>query len=748
MAKSGRGRKPSPDKKKKKAPARTDAARTAQAANLGAPPDRMTTHKKRADWFGARAAWPFREPSASLLLRAQGQRRAMEPHPNAENWEFVGPNNVGGRMTCAVCDPVNPETVWAGAAGGGVWRSDDGGRHWRALWHQQETLNVGALAIDPSDPATIYCGTGEANLSSDSYPGVGLYRSRDGGNKDWQLIAAAEVNGIPNIPTRIGAIAIDPFDSNRLFIGGVTHSYFDGVDGLLVSEDAGVQWKRVNFPDVNRYRCHAVLFHPTVKGTIFAAIDMRGSRSGVWKSVDGGQHWERMANGLSYPDLIDRISLAIAPSDPQILYALAANRYKRVLGIFKTTNGGDKWTDIAGDHFHREGQMSYGNTIAVHPTNPNHVICGGVDLHLTIDGGQHWRRATIWNERIGAKNYAHADHHCLLMPASKPGLIYDMNDGGVDVSEDGGWTWTNRSHGLGVTMFYDVDVAPANGRMFGGGTQDNGTVITFDGQPDGFREITGGDGGWMVFDPSDKNHYYTTSQHMWIYRFRQDFDEYSQDVSPDVSSSESSRVWMAILDMDPNDSRTIFVGGLAVWRTKNDGSHWDDVSGYLDGSAISAIEIAQANSEYVYAGTEYGGIFRSTDGGSVWTGDLAGALPGYTVTRLLTDPTNPEILYATLANNGISHLFCSYDAGDSWVDVDRENLPDASHNAIAIPKAYPSTLYVASDAGVCVSNDAGKTWKDLSGNLPTSPVKDLVYHDVDGTLTVATYGRGLWRLKI
>jgi photosystem II stability/assembly factor-like uncharacterized protein len=709
----------------------------------GVPAPRTTTHKRRATWFETRAAWPYRERSAFTLVRERSQVvAALPPHAGDTNWELVGPTNVGGRMTSIVYAPRKPNTIWAGAAGGGVWRSDDGGRHWRGLWHSEPTLNIGSLAIDPTNPSMVYCGTGEANLSADSYPGVGIFRSIDGGDS-WHILAQAEV---ARIPTRIGCLVVDPFDTSHICLGGVTHTT-GGSDGMFVSRDGGVSWARQTFPGSGPYRCHAIVFHPSIRDTMFATIAARGSQSGIWKSIDGGSSWIQLKTGLPSPERIGRTSLAIAPSKPSVIYALASAQRDGVLGVFRSDNGGDKWANVAGTHFAHETQMSYGNTIAVHPANPDHVLCGGVDLHLTRDGGRTWVRATRWDLKRGEPKYAHADHHCLLMPAENPGLVYDMNDGGMDVSLDGGLTWENRSNGLAVSMFYDVDVAQSDGRMFGGGLQDNGTNITLTGGPDDFEEITGGDGGWMLIDPSNTGHLYTTSQNMNVNRFRK-HDGWA-DVSPPASKGETDAVWMVFLEFDPNDSRTVFAGGLRVWRTKDDGNNWLDVSPVLDGSPISAVEIARADTKMVYIGTEKGGIFRSEDGGDTWSDDLAGpVLPGFTITRILTGPTNAQVVYAVVANFGASHLFCSKDGGTTWADIDRGRLPDSPHHAIAIPSTKPSTLYVCSDAGVHVSTDAGENWETLTGNLPTVPIVDLVYHEVDGTLTAASYGRSIWRLKV
>jgi photosystem II stability/assembly factor-like uncharacterized protein len=471
----------------------------------GLPAPRTTTHKKRTVWFQARTAWPYREPSAhSLLLERSRAAAALAPQTGAAQWELVGPTNVGGRMTSVGCAPKKPNTIWAGAAGGGVWKSDDGGQHWRGLWYNQPSLNIGSIAVDPTNPAIVYCGTGEANLSADSYPGVGIFRSTDGGDS-WQILAPANPAGIP---TRIGCLVVDPFDTTHLCLGGVTHTT-GGSDGMFVSRDGGLSWGRQTFPGTGPYRCHAIVFHPTIRDTLFATIAARGAQSGIWKSTNGGSSWVQLKNGLPSPEMFGRTSLAFAPSNPSVIYANSSTVQDGVLGVFRSDNGGANWTNIAGKHFVKEGQMSYGNTIAVHPTNPDHVLCGGVDLHLTRDGGKTWVRATKWDADRGKPNYAHADHHCLLMPVEQPGLVYDMNDGGMDVSMDGGLTWTNRSNGLAVSMFYDVDVAQSDGRMFGGGLQDNGTNITLTGKPDDFVEITGGDGGWMLIDPRNTGHLYT-----------------------------------------------------------------------------------------------------------------------------------------------------------------------------------------------------------------------------------------------
>ena len=707
---------------------------------------RFTTHKSRSVWFQARATWPYREGAAEHLARERRRARTPSPIPGSARWKQIGPTNIGGRMTSVVAHPTNPALLWAGAAGGGVWQSRDAGQTWRARWSKQDVLNVGALALDPTNPDHLYCGTGEANLSADSYPGVGLYHSTNGGTT-WRLLAASQRTGLPR---RIGVIAVDPFDAHHLRLAGVTHATSDP-GGLFVSHDGGQTWRQETFVSGAVFQwCHDVKFHPTVPGTIVATFSRVGAHSGIWRSTDGGQTWTHLLQGLPAPELFQRTTLAYAPSQPDTLYALVADTRAQdgdgLLGVFRSQNGGNTWTNVTGRSIGREGQMSYGNTIAVHPEKPGHVLCGGVDLHLTTDGGMTWKRVTRWNAPRGAPNYAHADHHCLLMPATAPGRVYDMNDGGMDVSEDGGLTWTNRSNGLAATMFYDVDVAASDVRQYGGGAQDNGTVITTDARADQFFEKFGGDGGWMVYDPTDPTHMWVTWQFMGLVHFR---GNSMQEVTLSLTEAEMRGVWMVYLTLDPNNTSTVFTGSCRIWRTQNDGEVWQPVSRILDGSPVSAIEVAPANSNLVYVGTENGGIFRSLDGGDNWSGNLAGGLlPGRVITRIESHPADANHLLLTMAGEANSHLFESTDGGVNWTDLDQGRLPRAPHHAVIIPPDDARSIYVCSDAGVYHSPDFGQTWTNLSRNLPHVMVVDLVYHQGTSTLIAATYGRSLWRIQV
>lgn len=701
----------------------------------------LSIHKTRARWFQERASWPRREPDVrSLIIERNRARTSLEEADTTSGWTLAGPTNIGGRMTAIAVHPTRPDRIWLGGAGGGVWRSDNAGKTWRSLWHDEDSLNIGSLAIDPQNPRVLYCGTGEANLSLDSYPGIGLYRSRNSG-ASWSLLAPADEVGLP---TRIGAIAINPHDNTHLLIGGIGYTP-DRPGGLYSSRDGGRTWARLEFVSPHNYWCHAVVFDPTLPGRAYATITEQGSRSGVWRTDDDGTSWTHLTNGLPAPARFHRSSIALAGNHPGILYVVAADARGRVLGVFKSTDGGTTWDEVGGAHFENERQMTYNNTIVIHPDDPELVIVGGVDLHRTTDGGKTWYQVTRWYAERGSPHYAHADHHALAIPAANPDRIYSVNDGGLDVSNDRGRSWRNQSAGLSTTMYYDLDVAQSDGRVYGGGAQDNGTPITTTGSPDDHFDITGGDGGWLVFDPDDANHLVASIYHMNLFRFRS--TDGWKDISPPATKDEKEATWMVFVALSPADSRTILTGSQRVWRSFTDGETWSAISPVLDGSPITAIEICRANTRNIYVGTENGGIYRTDDAGQHWSGNLASAaLPGHTITRLRSQPDNAAVLYATVANVGHAHVFRSDDDGQTWQDIDQGRLPDAPMHSVEIASNNPGTVWVCGDAGVFVTQDEGATWKSLNNGLPNIMVVDIVHHVRDQTLTVATYGRSLWRL--
>jgi len=231
-----------------------------------------------------------------------------------------------------------------------------------------------------------------------------------------------------------------------------------------------------------------------------------------------------------------------------------------------------------------------------------------------------------------------------------------------------------------------------------------------------------------------------------MYRFR---NGRARDVSPPFRPADSGNIWMVYIAIDPNNTDTVFTGNQRVYRTTNDGVTWNVLTPVLDGSPISAIEVAAADSRAVYVGTENGGLFRSLDGGATWSANLAGPdLPGVMITRIETHPANARDVYLSAANFGNSHVFRSTDGGVSWMDIDRGKLPDVPHHALLIRADAPAELYVSNDAGVFLTRNGGTTWRNVTSNLPPVMVVDLAYQANTKTLLAATYGRSIWSVTL
>ena len=376
--------------------------------------------------------------------------------------------------------------------------------------------------------------------------------------------------------------------------------------------------------------------------------------------------------------------------------------------------------------------MSYGSAIAVHPTDPNIVICGGVDLHLTKNGGATWRVASHVGRRPRDATYAHADHHALVMPASSPGRIYSANDGGVDRQRRRRRDLEQSQRRLcAVTMFYDIDSPRPTGLLFGGGAQDNGTLITTDGHADTFFELLGGDGGWMVVDPQRRHPHL---RHVPIWRHVPGpRNWHADDVSPPFKDEDMKGVWMVYTTFDPNDSNTVYTGNQRVYRTKNDGQSWAALTPVLDGSPISAIEVAPADTTTVYVGTENGGVFRTLRRRHDVERQPVGSGTARSDDHAHRDESEPTpVTCSSPWRTSATHTCSARRTADRHgLDIDNGKLPDVPHHALLIRPDKSTELYVCNDVGVFLTKNNGSTWTNATANLPNVMVVDLVFNDID-----------------
>ncbi len=711
-------------------------------------------HQDREGWFrrirenaGGRLA-----PGGRAKAIREMQRRLGDPNPASAaagasaQWSLIGPQPAGyessGRVTALAIDPNSANTLYLGAAEGGVWKTTDGGLTWTPLTDQQPSLAIGSLAIDPNDSNTIYAGTGESNFNIDAYYGAGVLKSSDGG-ATWTNIPG------PFTGISIGAIAVSPSNSQRVVAG----AFF----GIYVSTDAGATWNLASFvPSV----VTGVFFDPTNANTVYAAAgDPVGGSSGVYKSTDGGDTWTT-TNGTGATALpltnTGRIALAMDPSSPNTLYAGIVDTSQTadpLLGVYKTTDGGNTWNQISSTGF-CTARCWYNNVIAVSPSNPLLLAGGGVDASVSLDGGATW-------SPINPGGGVHVDQHAVAF--SKDGsLLYLGNDGGVWVTSTtiiNSSSFQTLNNTLALTQFYPgVSTHPTDPTIAFGGTQDN-TVLTYQGKPQ-WRSVGCGDGAATAVDPVNPQNVYigcggTNPGGPTPVILRSTLGGSAGTyVTADTGLSASEGVpFIPYMTIDPTNPQNLyFTGNRHVYQTIDGAQSWTaispDVTNGSDG--LTAIAVAPADSNTVYSGSLDGAFQMTSNAGagvkSAWTNRSTG-LPGGSITHIEVSPKSAALVYATVGGSGSDHVFRSADGGATWTDISGD-LPDVVVSGLAIDPDLANTFYIATDIGVFWTTDGGVNWSPLTGGLPLAAVLSLNLHEPSRTLRAATHGRSVWDMGV
>ena len=753
--------------------ARVAAAALALALAALPPAPRPATRAPESpegpsDWFYAQRVWPGTAiPQARVraeierlrLERAGGAGRfAATGATSALTWQQVGPLNIGGRVTAIAAAPGG-SPAYCGSANGGIFRSLDGGANWTAVTDAYSFFSIGALTLNPLNPATVWCGTGESNASLDSYDGNGLWVSRDAG-QTWVPSGLAAT-------ARIAAVAVSPVDSNTIYVGAMGTQFTTGPDrGFYRSADGGRTWTKTLFVSDSTGVCD-VAVDPAHPETVYCATWERvrrltyrrafGPECGVWRSFDGGRTWARLAGGLPAPgDNVGRIGLAVAPSLPSRLYAMissgATGGYTG-LGVWRSDDGGTTWTkEDSGTTFRNSfggssGFAWYFGRIAVDPTNANVVWTCGTLLLRSSDGG------VTWADMTGS---SHVDHHAFWFDPLDATHLYLGNDGGFWAARSGG-AW-GHAVTLPISQFYAGSVAATNPGKLVGGTQDNGSLQA-EGGPSSWGETLGGDGFYNLVDPLDA----TVTFAEWQYCCdnsgpRRITSDGLVATSPSGFNSADRYNWCTPVVMSPRNHNLLLTGSQRVYRSTNGGLSYaaispdlttDPVAQVVYGT-ITTLAISNADTSCYYAGTDDGRVWRSQTRGVTWENVTAG-LPGRYVTRVTADPADPQVVYVCLSGFGLDdhapHVFRSTDRGTTWLPVDG-NLPDAPANDLVVDPADTNTLYAATDMGVFITRNLGSTWWALGAGMPLEPVFSLTLHAASRQLFAFTHGRSAWKLDL
>ncbi len=736
-----------------------------------------------ADYFVAQRApdgidVPVERYAAALAQRAKLMPGGAQAKLLGNAWQPAGPPSVGGRTRALLIDLTSPDTLYAAGVSGGVWKSTDGANTWRSTGDTLANLATVSLAMDPADRNVLYAGTGEGVYvnrpvtRSRGVRGDGIFVTRDAG-ATWRQLAATRGN--------------PDFDYvNRLAFDATGQLHAATRTGLHVSADGGGTWRRTLAPP-NGEGC-AELVRAPGRNRLIASCGVF-SQATLRVSDDGGTSWRVIA----LPAGSGRTTLAVAPSDPRVVYAATAHTTDyNLLRLARSNDGGDNWTTVidrttadeltklvlsnpvastdencALGTFPPLGQGWFDNVVAVDPRNPEIVWIGGVDLFRSNDGGRTFRIASRWWSDPGVLGAVHGDQHAIVFDPRYDGAanqrMYVANDGGIHVTDDargplsseicsetGTMTWSPRNQGYRVTQFYH-GVASADGTRLMAGAQDNGTQL---GSGAAWREVYGGDGAYAAFDPRDPKRYYVSSQFANLLRTDDDGETFVS-LREGLPTATSNYAFIHPFELDPNAPDTLYTGaGTRLYRSARRGEGWLPTSTtdiVPAGTRISAIAIARGAASRLVVGFESGALARSVDAGTTWA--VATPRSGF-VSSVTIDDADPQSVYATYSTFGGTHVHVSRDGGVTWSALDGESpavaLPDVPAHVLRIDPRDRQRLWLGTDIGLFTSPDGGRRWFADASGLGNVLIEQLV---VAGTgnaaeLVAFTYGRGAQRARL
>jgi hypothetical protein len=749
----------------------------------------------RQDYFYKQRAYPVKHIPEGARLRALEQVKRLKTAAEikavapVDTWRQLGTGRIipaqgaafggapsdSGRVTALAVDQTNKDIVYLGAAGGGVWKTTNGGDSWTPLTDSQASLAVGSIAIDPTNDQTIYVGTGEENNGGDNYYGAGILKSTDGGNT-WTLLGGGTggtfstcASGAGSLESGysgayIGALAVNP-GNNQTILAAVQNCPQSGV---FISNDGGSTWTAVAALSGSAPGTAVMWVNAT---TAYAALGNFGGNAanGIYESTDTGVTWAP-ANGMAANTLpsginAGRIALVAAASNPSVLYATVTQPggQSGIVGLYTTTDGGLDWSLTTAPNY-CTSQCFYDVAMAVSPVNPNLVYGTGIynyDLNMpttvigSADGGMTW---TLDGSSTGGDTPAvHTDGHALAFSAD--GLnLYVGSDGGVWrtnlATDPTKLNWETRNDTLFTTQFYPGFVYDGKGEGIGG-TQDNGTQVLI-GTPVEWNNVTCGDGGFSAIDTTTGTFYAACTYSQGIGKTTTPGNVNSWTSVVTGINTKDPALFIPPMVMDPSNPSTLYYGTNQVYQTTNGGASWASISPQpLPGSTgkISAITVAPSQATTIYAGTEDSQVVVTTNGGANWTNVATTGLPARYVTHITVNPTTPTTAYATYSGfsgfNGdtLGHIFMTTNGGTSWTDVSGD-LPNIPVNDLVLDPVIANTLYAATDLGVFTSSNGGTNWTPLGTGMPNVAVLALVHEPNTRTLAAATHGRGAWRIKL
>jgi photosystem II stability/assembly factor-like uncharacterized protein len=711
----------------------------------------------------------------SVYNNISAQKISLDQFKNLKP-RSIGPAGMSGRVTAIDALYTNPDLIYLGTASGGVWKTENSGANWTPVFDEQSTLNIGAVAIQQSNPSVVWVGTGEGNPRNSINIGEGIYKTMDGG-KTWKMLGLEKTKNIHRI-------IVDPNDPNTVYVAAIGNPY--GIHperGVYKTTDGGDNWKLILHTN-DSSGCADLVMDPTNPNKLIASMWQHqrtpwsfysgGKGSGLYITVDGGKNWKKLGKDDGIPDgNLGRTGLTIAYNEPSRVYALIEATKN---GLYRSDDGGFKWELVNSDKSEVTNRAFYFQDIRVDPKNENRLYNIKQTITMSEDGGKTFKTVIPYSG-------IHPDHHAFWINPLDPNLIIDGNDGGIGISRDRGRNW-NFNERIPVGQFYHIAVDNKIPYNVMGGMQDNGSwrgpayIWRYGGGIRNYywENIGGGDGFDASPDPDDND---------WVYSMSQEGSLGKQNVvtgegmgiqppAPDLKTVLRFN-WNAAFAQDPFDSKTIYFGSQFVHKSSNKGLTWEiispdlttnnkvqqnqsengglsvDITGAENYNTILCIEPSAKDKNIIWIGTDDGNVQLSKDAGKTWT-NFRGKIPGMPVGCWI-----PQIR-ASRYNAGEAFVVCNdyrradfkpyifrtKNYGQTWERMIDENKVNGYALCMIQDPVEPNLIFVGTEHGLWISFDNGSTFQQWKNDYPSVSTYDMAIQEREADLVVATFGRAIY----
>ncbi|MCG7502721.1 hypothetical protein MHM83_12670 [Tenacibaculum sp. Mcav3-52] len=692
----------------------------------------------------------------------------------------IGPGGMSGRVTAIDVVESNPDIMFVGTASGGIWKSTSGGIKWEPIFDKEVTASIGALAIQQSNPSVIWAGTGEGNPRNSLNGGYGIFKSLDGG-RSWKSMGLEKTR-------HIHRVVIHPDNPDIVYVGAIGSPWGEHKErGVYKTTNGGKTWKQILFNN-NKTGAADLIMDPFNPNKLIAAMwehkrdpwffKSGGKGSGLYITHDGGENWKKITEKEGFPKgELGRIGVAIAPSNPNTVYALVEAKKN---ALYKSEDGGFSWKKI-NDKKGIGNRPFYYSEIYVDPQNEHKLYTVFTYVNVSIDGGKNFKQLM---PAYGVDNGIHPDHHAWWIHPKNGKFMIDGNDGGMNVTKDGGKTWRFIGN-LPVAQFYHINVDNEFPYNVYGGMQDNGSWRgpAYVWKDQGIRnsywqEISFGDGFDVIPDKDDSRYGWSMSQQGYVsrYDYKTGNNYTVRPTHPDANLKLRFN-WNAAINIDPFDNSTLYFGSQFVHKSTDKGLTWKvispdlttndksklkqsesggltmDATGAENHCTILVIEPSPLEKDMLWVATDDGQVHITKNGGTTWTNvakNLKGLPENSWVTQIKASNKNKgEALL--VANdyrrfNYKPYAYRTKDYGVTWERIVDESDVKSFTQCIIEDPIEPNLLFLGTDDGLYISINAGKKWTKWTEGFPTVPVKDLVIHPREHDLVIGTFGRAAWVL--